>query len=176
MKYTIELTDKQKKVMDCLLEIIHRYIGFNPKFEMYREPEVIIKTVTDPNADAIYEQGFEDGKNEVIHKTELIPQLKKAEYNRGLEDARQTMLELIETPSSEWGLIFGEDDYYLLAIVKHNSIAEINDKIKAYKEKTTEINDHHFIVDSLRNLIDDYGVEKVAKALPEFGIIAESEG
>lgn len=96
MKYTIELTNKQKKVMDCLVEIIHRYIGFNPKFEMYREPEVITKTVTDPNADAIYEQGFEDGKNEAIHKTELIPELKKVEYTKGYNSAINDYNEMIQ--------------------------------------------------------------------------------
>ena len=33
MKYTIELTENQKKQMDLLCELAHRYIGFNPKLE-----------------------------------------------------------------------------------------------------------------------------------------------
>ena len=33
MKYTIELTDNQKKQMDLLCEIAHKHIGFNPKLE-----------------------------------------------------------------------------------------------------------------------------------------------
>jgi hypothetical protein len=33
MKYTIELTDNQKKQMDLLCELAHRYVGFNPKLE-----------------------------------------------------------------------------------------------------------------------------------------------
>lgn len=50
-----------------------------------------------------YNQGFEDGINDAAYNTELIDELKQREYSRGLEDARQTLLELIETPSSEWG-------------------------------------------------------------------------
>lgn len=33
MKYIIELTNKQKAQMDCMIEIVHRYVGFNPKLE-----------------------------------------------------------------------------------------------------------------------------------------------
>lgn len=33
MKYTIELTNKQKAQMDCIIDMVHRYVGFNPKLE-----------------------------------------------------------------------------------------------------------------------------------------------
>ena len=33
MKYIIELTNKQKAQMDCMIEIVHRYVEFNPKLE-----------------------------------------------------------------------------------------------------------------------------------------------
>ena len=33
MKYIVELTAKQKAQMECIMEIVHRYVGFNPKLE-----------------------------------------------------------------------------------------------------------------------------------------------
>lgn len=79
MKYTIELTSKQKALLESLLEIVRKHIGFNAKLE----PMEIVP-IKDTQA---YEQGFEDGKNEVIYKTELIPELKKVEYTKGYNSA-----------------------------------------------------------------------------------------
>ncbi len=53
MKYTIELTDNQKKQMDLLCEIAHKHIGFNPKLEP--------KEIQDSTYDVAYNKGLEDG-------------------------------------------------------------------------------------------------------------------
>ena len=86
MKYIIELTNKQKAQMDCIIEIVHRYIGFNPKLEPMETTNI-----EDTNEYEIgYKVGFEDGKKQAI---EEIPELANKEneiyndgYNKGLED------------------------------------------------------------------------------------------
>ena len=127
-----------------------------------------------------YKKGFEDGKNEAIHNTDLIEELKQMEYSRGLEDAWKlaqkvellTCGEVVQIFGEQALTQFGEDNNpEVFGLINQYSYKDCSDRIKAYEDnKKAEVNDHHFIVDSLRNLIDDYGTEKVAKALPEFGI------
>lgn len=88
------------------MELAHRYIGFNPKFEDVKatniedtnEYQIGYKTgydIAQTNAQTTkeewgkieYNRGYEDGKNEVLYKTELIPELKKAEYTKGYNSA-----------------------------------------------------------------------------------------
>lgn len=62
MKYTIELTNKQKDTFECLLAITNRFIGFNPKLEPM---EVKAVNVEDTNEYKIgYKAGFENGRAE----------------------------------------------------------------------------------------------------------------
>lgn len=83
MKYTIELTDNQKKQMDLLCELAHRYIGFNPKLKM-----IETTNVEDTNEYQIgYKEGRKDGFDYCRENTELIPELKKAEYTKGYNSA-----------------------------------------------------------------------------------------
>lgn len=42
-----------------------------------------------------YDRGFEDGKNEAIHNTELIPELKKCNYTSGYNEALEDVSNLI---------------------------------------------------------------------------------
>ena len=121
MKYTIELTENQKKQMDLLCELAHRYIGFNPKLEM-----IETTNVEDTKEYQIgYKVGFEDGAKAQNEE----------QYSKGSEDARQTLLNLLKIPSGEWGSIFDQDSYYVEAIFKHYSISEIAERIEAYEEK-----------------------------------------
>ena len=83
MKYTIELTNKQKKQMDLMCELFHRYIGFNPKLEM----NIPIPMTVSP----AYKKGFEDGKKQAINE---LPELANKEneiyndgYNKGYNSA-----------------------------------------------------------------------------------------
>ena len=59
MKYTIELTDNQKKQMDLLIEMAHKHIGFNPKLEPMED---LLKEYTKQ----AYEKGYEDGYNQAL--------------------------------------------------------------------------------------------------------------
>lgn len=87
MKYIIELTNKQKAQMDCIIDIVHRYVGFNPKLEPIKATNV-----EDTNEYQIgYKVGFEDGKKQAI---EEIPELANKEneiyndgYNKGYNSA-----------------------------------------------------------------------------------------
>ena len=72
-----------------------------------------------------YKVGFEDGTKAQ----------NEAQYSKGSEDARQTLLNLLKIPSGEWGNMFDRDSYYVEAIFKHYSINEIAERIKAYEEK-----------------------------------------
>lgn len=89
MKYTIELTNKQKAQMDCIMEIVHRYVGFNPKLEPIK---IRTTNVEDTSEYQIgYKVGFEDGKKQAI---EEIPELANKEneiyndgYNKGYNNA-----------------------------------------------------------------------------------------
>ena len=171
MKYTIELTNKQKALLESLLEIVRKHIGFNVTLE----PMEIVP-IKDTQA---YKQGYEDGYCRGIKDTQdsLYSEVElKEEYERGLKDARQTMLELLKIPSSERGKMFGNDDYYYTQIIlEHFSIEEINDRIKAYKEKQNA-EKYHLLVTTLRTVTDEYPRETIVSALSEFGITAESEG
>lgn len=121
MKYTIELTDNQKKQMDLLCALAHQYIGFNPKLEPVRTTNL-----EDTEEYQIgYKMGLEDGAKAQ----------NEAQYSKGSEDARQTLLNLLKIPSGEWGNMFDRDSYYVEAIFKHYSINEIVERIKAYEEK-----------------------------------------
>ena len=82
MEYTIELTENQKKQMDFMLDMANKHMGFNRKLEM-----IETTNVEDTNE---YQIGYKVGKKDGIaycrHNTELIDELKQAEYNKGLED------------------------------------------------------------------------------------------
>lgn len=79
MKYTIELTNKQKAQMDCIIEIVHRYVGFNPKLEM----DIPIPMTVSP----AYKKGFEDGKKQAISEIPEIANNENEMYNRGYNTA-----------------------------------------------------------------------------------------
>ena len=166
MKYTIELTSKQKKVMDCLVEIIHRYIGFNPKFEM----DIPLPMKASP----AYKKGFEDGKNEAIYNTELIPELKKCNYTLGYNEALEDVSNLIAFCDYHF-----MQEYYPEEIEKGYTLCNLNDKYglaevlknwKAYTKQKKEVENYHKLVDTLRTVTDEYPRETIVSALSEFGI------
>ena len=132
MKYTIELTDNQKKQMDLLCEIAHRYIGFNRKLEMV---ETI--NVEDTNEYQIgYEVGFEDGakaQNEV-------------QYSKGLEDGYKGYRYIKQWFASTCffdteDILFPEykrrqaDTCCLEDIITDVGITEVLKRVRAYEEK-----------------------------------------
>lgn len=65
MKYTIELTNNQKAQMDCMIDIVHRYVGFNPKLEPI---EASWESKLDENRKQAYDRGYEVGYNEGLTK------------------------------------------------------------------------------------------------------------
>lgn len=78
MKYTIELTNKQKAQMDCIMEIVHRYVGFNPKLEPIKAVNV-----EDTNEYQIgYKVGYNKGHLEGVIKGN------KDGYNKGVSDSK----------------------------------------------------------------------------------------
>jgi hypothetical protein len=87
MKYTIELTNKQKAQMDCMIDIVHRYVGFNPKLEPI---EGLWENELEKAKLFAYKNGFEHGKKQAINE---LPELANKEneiyndgYNKGIED------------------------------------------------------------------------------------------
>lgn len=58
MKYTIELTNKQKAQMDCMMEIVHRYVGFNPKLEPV---EYSSESQLEEHREQDYDRGYKQG-------------------------------------------------------------------------------------------------------------------
>lgn len=128
MKYTIELTEKQaNQINDIMIDI-------NASWGYPSIPKLKLNTPIPMKESYAYKKGFEDGKADATD-TDMIGELKQVEYIRGLEDARQTLLNLLEIPSGEWGNIFDHDSYYIEAIFKHYSVSEIANRIKSYDEK-----------------------------------------
>ena len=118
-----------------------------------------------------YDNGFEQGKKQA---TSELPELANKEnemYNKGLEDASNLLAYADERfirecfpNESNWNLFDLNAKYGLAVVIKEFK------KWQEKNKKAEEINDYNFIVDSLRNMIDDYGEEKVINALSEFGI------
>jgi len=130
MEYTIELTNKQKKQMDLMCELFHRYVGFNPKLEMY----IPIPMTVSP----AYKKGFEDGKKQAI---EEIPELANKEneiyndgYNKALEDVDYAIHVLIGMTGKECAEWF-EGRMGVYKVVCDYSIQRIVEITKAYEEK-----------------------------------------
>ena len=73
-------------------------------------------------------------------QADLQEQIEKA-YNKGLEDARNAMLQLYE--NENWKEIFGS--YYNFNILKDHSMAEIIEKVNQLKvEKEKQAKEHDF--------------------------------
>lgn len=83
-----------------------------------------------------YIKGYYDARAKYLHPSANDNYEKDEDeiYNKGLEDARQILLELFEIPSGERGAIFDETSYYVEAILRNYSLGEISEKIRAYKE------------------------------------------
>lgn len=125
MKYTIELTDNQKKQMDLLCEIAHQHIGFNPRLE---------KDIPRPMKESpAYKKGFEDGKLWAIDENAKAHQeYYDNGYYKGLDDACLTAWTLLT--STNTGKIFTE--YGTVSDILGNvPMKEIRNRIKAYEEK-----------------------------------------
>ena len=135
MKYTIELTEKQvQRVNDILLGLNESW-GY-PKGTIKLEP-IRTTNVEDTIEYQIgYKVGYEDG-NKIADKDlkEIQESTYDVAYNKGLEDAREAILNLLEVPLDEWGIVFDYDSYYIEAILEHYTISEIIERIKAYEEK-----------------------------------------
>lgn len=69
MKYTIELTDNQKKQMDLLCELAHRYIGFNPKLEPIKTTNVEDTNEYEIGYKTGYDKGYYDGYDKCLHSS-----------------------------------------------------------------------------------------------------------
>lgn len=83
MKYTIELTDNQKKQMDFMLDMANKHMGFNRKLEMIKTTNI-----EDTNEYQIgYKTGREDGFAYCRNNTELTDELKQVEYTKGYNSA-----------------------------------------------------------------------------------------
>lgn len=90
MKYAIELTNKQKAQMDCMMEIVHRYVGFNPKLEPI---ESSWESELEKHREQAYNKGFEDG-NKIADKDlkEIQESTYDVAYNKGVEDFEELFM------------------------------------------------------------------------------------
>lgn len=189
MKYTIELTNKQKKQMDLMCELFHRYVGFNPKLEM-----IETTNVEDTNEYQIgYKVGFEDGKKQAI---EEIPELANKEneiyndgYNKGYNSAindYNAMYEWLHDCFVDFEKFLLEKGFYtdekfldgfvvgqlMYDLICDHDIAEVIREFKKWQEekkKAEEVENYHILVDTLRTVTEEYSKETIVSALSEFG-------
>lgn len=138
MNYTIELTNKQKAQMDCIMEIVHRYVGFNPKLEP-------IKAVNVEDTDEYqigYKQGISDSKAQIKQAynngynigSHDAAKFEQEEYNKGLEDVNHAMEVLTHMTGTECAEWF-EGRMGVYKVVCDYSIQRIVEIIKDYEEK-----------------------------------------
>ena len=127
MKYTIELTEGQKRQMDLLIEMAHKHVGFTPKLKM----ETPIPMTESP----AYKKGFEDGKLWAINENAKDHQgYYDNGYNNALEDVNHAMTVLenmTETEREEWFT----DCASVGEVVHKITIQGIIRCTKAYEEK-----------------------------------------
>ena len=119
MKYTIELTDNQKKQMDLLIEMAHKHIGFNPKLEPMEE-------VTNAKDTREYKIGYNDGYTAGY----LYDYSKSAEegYNKGYNSAiddYNTIFEFIFHNMKDFRQFLLDSGYYDTEMVIRSSTANI---------------------------------------------------
>ncbi len=150
MKYTIELTNKQKAQMDCIMEIVHRYVGFNPKLEPIKAVNV-----EDTNEYQIgYKVGYNKGHLEGVIKgnkngmlackvtnpftekevNDIANNERQNGYNRGLEDVDHA-IEVVKAMTGEECAEWFEDCVGLDAVICGFTIPRIIEIAKAYEEK-----------------------------------------
>lgn len=189
MKYTIELTSKQKNQMDFLMELAHRYIGFNPKFE-----DIYTTNIEDTKE---YQIGYKTGYNIAQNNAQATKEdWGKIEYQRGLEDGKNQFMDcqgVINNINAKAlgefeNLFVYENDYkefFLNVYTKHVTlynavakygIAKVVADFMKWKEEKKNVEDYHKLVDTLRTVTDEYPRETIVSALSEFGIeVNESE-
>lgn len=127
MKYTIELTENQKKQMDLLCELAHRYIGFNPKLEPIK--------ATNVEDTKEYQIGYKTGYDIAQTNAQATKEeWGEAEYNKALNDVNHalTVLEnMTETEREEWF----EDYASVGEVVRECTVQRIIESTKEYEEK-----------------------------------------
>lgn len=133
MKYTIELTDKQRKRLKHMNKaLIKMGMGFD--ILSLLEPIKTTNVVEDTNEYQIgYKVGFEDGKANVTYNIGVIDKLKQVEYNKGLEDAKTYIVKLYSYGIVEMEKEF--DETTIPDIIANNPMTDIIAIIKAYEEK-----------------------------------------
>lgn len=142
MKYTIELTENQKKQMDFMLDMANKHMGFKRKLEM-------IETTNVEDTDEYqigYKVGRKDGFAYCRYNTELTEELKQAEYNKGLEDGYKGYKYLHNWFANTCffdveDILFPEykrrqaDTCCLEDIITDVGITEVLKRVRAYEEK-----------------------------------------
>ena len=156
MKYTIELTENQKKQMDFMLDMANKHMGFNRKLEMIEttnvedtnEYQIGYKTgyekgkkcLSDSELERIWEtklaQAKEDGYNRGIRDSQdalYTQENLKEEYERGLEDVDHA-IEVIKAMTGKECANWFEDCVGLDAVICGFTIPRIIEIVKAYEE------------------------------------------
>lgn len=109
MKYTVELSAKQKGVVDSLFEIIRRHIGFNPKLEPMRDVMTVDEKLLHDNYMRGQAEGYSRGYQEglLAQKDPNFVPLQKCPVN--LKDCKAYRLGFDE------GILEGEKQAWELA-------------------------------------------------------------
>ena len=139
MKYTIELTNKQKDTFECLLAITNRFIGFNPKLEPIKTTNI-----EDTNEYQIgYKAGLEDGYKHQQEEWENELSKHKQDgydtgYTQGIADYRK-FVRTFESGTDLFEDIRNTDGTLSLdMILQYLPMREIMARIKVYEEKKKE--------------------------------------
>ena len=133
MKYTMELTNKQKAQMDCIIDIVHRYVGFNPKLEM-----IETTNVEDTKEYQIgYKVGLEDG-NKIADKDIKAIRLSTYDvaYSKGVEDFENLFVYEHDYEQFFEDTYGSKDpDYNLYDLVAKYGAKKVIDDLKKWEEK-----------------------------------------
>ena len=156
MKYTIELTDNQKKQMDLLCEIAHKHIGFNPKLEP-------IENLWESELEKHRKQAYNSAINDYNAMYEWLHDC--------FVDFEKFLLEKGFYTDEKFsdGFVVGQLMYDLIC---DHDITEVIREFKKWQEKkkkAEEVENYHILVDTLRTVTEEYSKETIVSALSEFG-------
>ena len=129
----MELTNKQKAQMDCIIDIVHRYVGFNPKLEM-----IETTNVEDTKEYQIgYKVGLEDG-NKIADKDIKAIRLSTYDvaYSKGVEDFENLFVYEHDYEQFFEDTYGSKDpDYNLYDLVAKYGAKKVIDDLKKWEEK-----------------------------------------
>ncbi|WP_458457472.1 hypothetical protein [Pseudobutyrivibrio sp.] len=133
MKYTIELTENQKKQMDFMLDMANKHMGFNRKLEMIETTNVEATNEYQIG----YKVGLEDG-NKIADKDlkEIQDSTYDVAYTKGVEDFENLFVHEHDYEQFFEDTYGSKDpDYNLYDLVAEYGAKKVLDDFKKWQEE-----------------------------------------